>query len=483
MTISGTMTNAISGLSASSRATEVIASNVSNAQTPGYAVRTLDLASNPTGGGVIVTGVTRNVDLSLLNDQRAADANTAAATLTSDFFTQLETPLGAPGDTGSLNSDVTALQTSLIQAGAQPSSDAGLSSVLAAATALTQQINTISTQIQTARTAADGSISTEVSQVNTGLSKIVDMNSQIVAQTAAGRDASGLVDQRQQLIDQLSGVVPIRQVPQANGGVALYTTGGATLLDGKAATLGFTATPTITPDMTVDTGALSGLTLNGQPIASPGSSALIAGGTLAANFQIRDTLSVTAQGQIDGVAQDLIDRFSSTTTDPTLPSGAPGLFTDGGTAVAPGNEAGLAGRITVNPIADPSQGGTLAKLRDGLGATVAGAVGDGSILNAMGSALSAFVAPSTGGLTSAATDFSGLAASFLSSVSTSRLSADTTASYTAAKSTSLKTLSLQGGVDTDQQLQQLLVVQRSYAANAKVIQTADDMLQSLLGIQ
>ena len=41
---------------------------------------------------------------------------------------------------------------------------------------------------------------------------------------------------------------------------------------------------------------------------------------------------------------------------------------------------------------------------------------------------------------------------------------------------------LQGGVDTDREMQDLLQIEKAYAANAKVIQTVDEMLDLLLGI-
>ncbi len=189
-----------------------------------------------------------------------------------------------------------------------------------------------------------------------------------------------------------------------------------------------------------------------------------------------------AQAQIDSVARDLAERFSAPSTDPTLVAGAPGLFTDAGSAASAANEVGLANRITVNPLVDPSQGGALSRLRDGIGAVTTGPLGNGARLTAMSDALSALRVPASGGLTLGAVDARGLASAFLSTVSTQRLSAEQTASYSAAQSDALTSLALQRGVDTDQQLQQLLVVEKSYAANAKVIQAADDMLQTLLGI-
>jgi flagellar hook-associated protein 1 FlgK len=54
--------------------------------------------------------------------------------------------------------------------------------------------------------------------------------------------------------------------------------------------------------------------------------------------------------------------------------------------------------------------------------------------------------------------------------------------YVSAQQTSLRSLELAGGVDTDQEMQKLLLIEQSYAANARVIQTVDEMIQTLLRI-
>ena len=100
----------------------------------------------------------------------------------------------------------------------------------------------------------------------------------------------------------------------------------------------------------------------------------------------------------------------------------------------------------------------------------------------MQGALGALRAPPAGGFATGSVDAAGLATQVLSSVSAARLSAQNAATYATARSSALTATGLQGGVDTDQQLQQLLVVEKAYAANAKVIQTADTMLQSLLEV-
>lgn len=478
MGISAAMANAASGLAANGMATEVISANIANAQTTGYGARDLSLSTNASGG-VTVDGITRLQDLSLLNDQRSASAAGAAAGVSANFYKSLEDTIGAPTDSGSLGASLTSLDSALIQAAAQPNSDAALSAVLSSAKTVAEKINVISGQIQSARGAADQAIAKGVGRLKTALQQVASLNTQIQTTTLAGRDASSLMDKRQSVIDGVADLVPIRQMARQNGTVALFTTGGAALLDGtKPANIGFTSTAQMTADQTLANGALSGLALNG---AAPGpGSALFAGGSLAANLALRDSSGPAAQAGIDAMARDLSSRF--VTADTTLAAGAAGLFTDAGAPVSAGNETGLAGRLAVNTAVNPAQGGSLARLRNGLGGASPGPVGNGAILSAMDAAMTALQVPASGGVTGTAVDSPGLAAAFLGNVSTARLAADSESSYASARSSSLTTEALKDGVSTDQQLQQLLLVEKSYSANARVIQTADTMLKALLNV-
>lgn len=481
MGISGAFANALSGLTANSWAVDVISNNIANARTQGYGQRDLQLSARETGG-VRVMGVVREMDLALLNDQRAATAQVAGTGAVSDFWSRLEDKIGQPGDAGSLGADISGLGTALIRAAAQPESAAGLASVLDAAKALAGKINSVADLVLQARTSADAAIGNDVDRLNTALAQVADLNATIQAQVVNGGQPTGLIDQRQALIDQISGIVPLRQMPRANETVALMTTGGAVLLDGlRPMAIGFNATGgTVTPDMTQGAGGLSGLTLGGEPVSTIGP--FFAGGSLAASFQVRDQLGPEVQGKIDGLARNLADRFAATSVDPTLGPAVAGLFTDAGAPVSAANELGLAGRLRVNAAVDPDQGGALWHLRDGIGAAGPGNAGDGSILNAMTAALSALTVPASGGITSSAVDLPGLAAQLLSQASTARLSAQNSASFANARAATLGDEAAKKSVDTDQQMQQLLVVQKSYAANAKIIQAADTMLQSLLEI-
>jgi len=276
--------------------------------------------------------------------------------------------------------------------------------------------------------------------------------------------------------------VPVRELPRDHGKVALVTTGGAILLDSRAAELSFSATATITSDMTLGSGALSGLTINGQSVNTANDGGTIAGGSLAGHFQVRDQLAVTANAKLDAVARDLVERFQDPGVDPTLGPTDAGFFTDAGGFFLAANEEGLAGRIRVNARLVPEQGGAVWHLRDGLGSAAPGDAGEATLLVALRSALVAPRVPASGGFISAARSAPGLSADLLSYAGSARQSAETDIAYSSARFETLKAQELQGGVDTDQEMQQLLLVEQAYAANARVIQTVDEMIQTLLGI-
>ena len=485
MSIGAALTNALSGLNAASRGVELVSSNVANAATPGYGRRELELTSRtlgPAGSGVQVAGVLRFVDQALMTDRRIAEAAAGGASMRADFYAALESTLGSPEVEGSLNARIDSLDAALLEAASMPNSDARLASVLNRANGLVQQLNAASDLIQSKRTDAEQAIALEVDQLNDTLARVAKMNVQIRSETAAGNDPSALMDQRQQLIDKISGIVPIRELQRDDNQVALFTTGGAVLLDGQPARFGFTPAALVTADMSQASGGLSGLTLNGMDITAGAGPRLIAGGTLAAHFTLRDGDAVTGQAQLDGLARNLIERFADPAVDPSLPAGAPGLFTDAGGALDPADEAGLAGRIAVNAAVDPLRGGALWRLRAGIGSAGPGALGDATILTAMGTALGARQIAASGGLSTAALGFGAMAADLLSRVGAERQGAEGNASYSAARAGALTAQELKLGVDTDQEMQKMIMLEQAYGANAKVLQTLDGLLDQLMRI-
>lgn len=483
MSITSAMNSAASGLVAVGRATELVSENIANALTPGYARRSLTLSSlATTGPGVTVLGVERHVDPVVLANRRVADARYAAAETGTAFFQRMSDLIGLPSDAGSISARMADFQASLISAASRPDATERLNSVVLQANGLAQSLNQASDGLGDMRTNADRSIGLMVDQLNTALQQVQDLNVRITATQSSGGSSASLLDQRQSLVDDINRLVPVTVVPRANDQIALYTEGGAILLDGPAATVGFEAATTTAPHMTVENGLLSGLTINGVPVRTDSTNGALRGGALGAQFAIRDEQAPAMQADLDAIARDLIERFETPGLDPTNPVGAPGLFTDNGGALDPSDETGLAGRLELNALVDPAQGGESWRLRDGLGATTPGPVGDASLLQAFSDILDTTRVPASGDFGASAQTATTLSASLMSAIGLDLSNSQGNLGFASASLTELSRMELAMGVDTDAELQSLLVLEQAYAANARVIEAVDEMMNAILRI-
>lgn len=485
MSLSSTLSNALSGLTVASRKAELVSSNVANASTDGYGRRVMETTAASIGGrgaGVEIVGVSRIVDAQVLEDRRLAGADLAASQTNLTFWTNLELAIGDVESEYGLSGRLNSFETALVEAASRPDSDVRLQNVLDSATALSDALNSVSDEIQTRRSQADADIASQVNLLNSRLVQIADLNHSIRVAQGNGQDALALMDQRQTLVDDVSEIVPIRIVQGEQGDISLFTATGATLVSGgHTAEFGFAATGTIVPEMSVGSGALSGLSLNGEPIDSLGPHSRVAGGSLAALFEVRDITSVDAQSELDAVARNLIARFEGG-IDPTLASGDAGLFTDSGAVLDPSLEVGLAGRIAINHLVVPESGGDLWRLRSGLGATSPGDSGDSTLFQAYASALNDPQTADSGRFSTISRSFSGMLSEFGAYVSQNRVTAEDTTAFAASRHDTLQLAELAQGVDTDQELQNLLLIEQAYAANAKVVEIVDQMIESLMRI-
>jgi flagellar hook-associated protein 1 FlgK len=452
--------------------------------TDGYATRDVELSSQTVGssGGVTVVGISRSTDPVTTSARLIADGEVGLEEVRADFYETLTSAMGQADEESSITGQFVTLETSLIAAASMPESEARLNDVLLSAEDLVSSINSAADALTDARIDADTSISQAVDGLNVALQQVVDLNVAIQKSVTSGYDANSLLDQRQTIVDQISELIPVNQIEKDNGMIGLYTTGGAILVDSKAATLEFTSVPTIDPEMTIENGALSGLTINGQTVTVDSDSGMVAGGKLSGLFEVRDELIPEAQTQLDAIARDLIERFETSDTDSTLSTGDAGFFTDNGAALDTLSETGLANRLTINSLVDPDEGGDLWKIRDGLGATSEGEEGDATLLQSMTDALQTSRVTSSGGFTGTPRTASELSSDLYSIVETNLLNTETDLSFASARQDGLKTIELEAGVDTDYELQQLLLIEQSYAANAKVIETLDTLLNELLGM-
>ncbi|WP_373354976.1 flagellar hook-associated protein FlgK [Pseudoroseicyclus sp. CXY001] len=482
MSFSHALNNALSGLTASSRMAEVTADNISNALTEGFGRREIRLSSTSLGGqggGVKVDEVSRLVDRGILSDRRDAGSARAYQEAIADGFRMLEFETGTVDDAHSISARINTFEAALNASAADPSSNQRLATVLASAQALTQAIREDAEAIQATRTEAEHRIAAQVETLNGSLQKVYQLNNSIQELMNSGGDANALVDERQRVIDTISGIVPVREVDRQQGKVALITPSGEVLLDGPPSEYAFLARPMVTPEMSLSGGGLGGITKRGNPLGDDGYSRL-AGGSLEAAFKLRDQAMPAAADALDEIAADLIGRFEDAGFDATRAAGLPGLFTDAGAEMDMSELTGLAGRIAVNDLVNPEEGGALWRLRSGIGAAAPVNAGDSAQLTLYADALADKRSlPVTGGLVASVATHAG---GWVGDVSLGRVNAEEALGFASARYDTMKAAEYEGGVDTDFEMQQLLIIEQSYAANARVVQTIDQMMRRLLEI-
>lgn len=481
MSLASALANAGTGLAANARAIQIASGNIANAQTPGYAVRTLQVSAAALGGqgsGVRVTGVTRQVDPALQDLLRTAGAARAQADSRAGFWAGIEGAFGLPDAPGSLTAALSGLTSALVSAADRPDLDTRLAAVEGAAAGLVRRLQAIEGAVQTGRLEADATIGRQAAALDSGLQRLHRLNGDIAALRATGQSTLDLDDERDALLGTLSEIVPLKAHQRPDGRMLVFSEGGLVLLDQQPARIGFQPVPGMTAGMTLAGGQLSGLTVGGRPVATDAAGPL-AGGSLAAAFAFRDAEGPAAQSALDAVAASLIARFQDPATDPTVAPGATGLFTDAGLPLGAAPPPGLAGRLALNPLVQPGAGGELRRLRDGLGAAAPGPVGDPTQMTRLLGALDRPLAAVPGGSQRS------LAAEIdetLSAVGQTRQAADDRARYASSVEQGLADRRLEAGVDIDAEMRRLIAIETAYAANARVIQVADDMLRRLMEI-
>ncbi len=121
-------------------------------------------------------------------------------------------------------------------------------------------------------------------------------------------------------------------------------------------------------------------------------------------------------------------------------------------------------------------------MRDGIGAAAEGPPGRAGVLASMAEALATRREPLSGGFASGERSAAKLVSDMVSRTSQARIRSEAEQSFAASTRDTLRADELALGVDSDRELQDLLLIERAYAANAKVISAVDDLLNVILGI-
>ena len=235
------LSTSVSGLLAFQQALDVTSNNIANASTPGYAVETANLAELPgqstnigfIGSGVDVQSITRNYNEYLAQQVRGSQASYSSANTLAAQAGQVDDMLSNSGTglTATLQSFVNSLQS----VASAPTSSSARQALLNQAQALAQQLNSYDSQISQFGSQLETQINGDVSQVNTITANIASLNQQISAEAVSGQTPNQLMDQRDQLIDQLSKYVSVKTATESNGSMDVYIGTGQGLVTGGVA--------------------------------------------------------------------------------------------------------------------------------------------------------------------------------------------------------------------------------------------------------
>ena len=482
MSISGAINAALSGLQTTSLQSSIVASNIANASTPGYVRRSVILSETLVGGdtsGVHASGIARSAAETLTTERRAVSSDLAQTTILTSTWQTLSAKLGDSASGFGLFSTFTEFESALSTAATTPESGAALFQVVQSAGNIADELNTLYELATSLRSEADREIADAVTTVNDALRKIEMLNGEIARTQVNTEQSASLRDERDRLVDTIAEFLPINTFEKSSGAIDITTDDGVFLLAGSARTLEFNASFAFDGTRTLAGGDLSGLSVDGVDL-TPGASSYgaLSSGMFGALFTARDADVPDFMAQLDTIAQDLMDRLSATGVDPTLTPGDPGLFVDSGTA----GVAGVAGRIEINALVDPSRGGEVWRVRDGLGAVTEGSKGNSATLDAILAAVQRPDAVNENGLQGAFST-ADLVAHFSSLTGQKRISHEAVLASVSVQFTALENAEIgETGVDIDTEMQELLLIEEAYAANARIIQIASELLDLLMEI-
>lgn len=468
MSITNAFVSSRSGLAATAAWSEVVANNIANADRAGYARRGVLLTSGPNGGGVLVAGLRRDVDGALDRMHRQEMSRTATQDAIAEGLKVHAALLGAPGDPLSIPGRITALQSRLDELSNDPAQPALQRASLDAAAAVVSGLNaTSATLSETAANTRTG-VRGDVATLNRLLSETAELNRKISLGEAGSRDNAMLEDTLTMRLDEMSELVDMRVQRDPGGGISIYTAGGAPLVEGRTV-------------HTVTFSESEGKLFAGTAEITPGVSGArgFQEGRLAGRIALLNETLPRMQLQLDEAARMLVVSF--TNADTSLAPGEAGLFTDDGAAFDPLKLTGLAARITINEAVRGPGGDTLWRMRDGVSATEPGPESDSTRIESMIAAFDVVqtLSPGTGlGAEARLTDY---IPAMIADQQVARSSAQGNADALRAGAQALETARLGvQGVNIDDELQQLAAIEQSYAANAIMMRTLGEMLDTLL---
>jgi flagellar hook-associated protein 1 len=454
-TLISSLNIALQSMQAEQEALSTTTDNIANVNTPGYTRQTVSFEEGSPveyggmlfGSGVSVGQITSQRDELL---QTRLDQETQQQSKYSSYLGSMQQVQSLFNETSGsgLQSSITAFFNSLQQLSTSPSDLSLRQGVLSAAQTLAQSFNSTANNLSQVQQNADQTVSQSVNQINGLTSQIAALNTEVSSATASGQDAGTLIDQRDELVNQLSGLVDVSSINTGNGAVTLTTSSGTALVAGNQSF-----------QLTTQTNAATGF----QDVYSQGSdiTSSLSGGTLAGAIQVRDQTIPSILSSLDALAYGLGSSVNSVNEAGTDLNGDTGgnIF-----QIPASGAAGTAATISV-AITDPSK----------IAASLNGTVGDNSNVNAM---LALQNQPIVNGQ-SPINAYSNLVFQVGNDVSTATSESTATQAMVTQLQNQIGSVS---GVDINQESVNLVEYERAYQAAAQVSSVIDSLTATAINL-
>ncbi len=239
MSLGSVLSVARSALSAQQAVIETAGHNIANVHTEGYSRQRVELAPNhpqqwpfgAVGTGVVIADVRRARDELLDVGVRRELGGEAASATRRDLLSAVEGVLGEPSETG-LASTLDAFWSSWSDLASMPTSQAARAVVVQRGAAAADTLNAFDTRLDELRQQTTLRLDNTLTEINGLARRVADLNGRIVStEVGGGRQANDLRDQRDLAVDQLARFGDVQALPRADGSVQLLF-GTHTLVDG-----------------------------------------------------------------------------------------------------------------------------------------------------------------------------------------------------------------------------------------------------------
>lgn len=198
----------LSGLNTAQIALNTTSNNISNVYTPGYN-RELTIVEQKNHGGVGVIAVQRQFDHFIASQLNGSTSTLAALNSYYSQVSQIDNLL-ADQEVG-LAPLMQKFFASLQALAAAPSDPAARQGVIGAANTLTAQFRSFDSYLSDMQHGINGQIGAEVAQINNRLEQIAQLNREIVVAAASqGEAPNSLLDMRDQIVAELSEHLDVR---------------------------------------------------------------------------------------------------------------------------------------------------------------------------------------------------------------------------------------------------------------------------------